>query len=220
MHAVALNSATLPESPVVSATQKPGGRTPSAAASAAEPADTVQLSPAGLREVGLTGRIAMNEDAGAIGATQAQQLYSQVSSIHSQIVADKQADGGTLSPTDAQTIRQLQGQLSQSTYGDAHNGAAPPADPNVTQAGARQDMEAGRIALNVNAGNLSSAQAQPLSSQLGTIQQQIVADEQANGGTLSTTDAQAINQLQNQLSQQIYDTAHGGAASQATVKPA
>jgi hypothetical protein len=52
-----------------------------------------------------------------------------------------------------------------------------------------------------------------LGSQLATIQQQIAADTQANGGSLSATDAQAINQLQNQLSQQIYEAAHGSATT-------
>src|SRR5579871_4062656 len=73
-----------------------------------DPADVVQLSPAALREVALTGRIALNQEAGNLSSDQTSQLYSQVSSIRSQIVADKQANGGTLSPTDAQAIKQLQ----------------------------------------------------------------------------------------------------------------
>ncbi len=193
-----------------SASRKPAPQTAQTAAADTNPGDTLQLSPAALREVALTGRVAADQKAGSISSSQAQQLFGQVASIHSQIQADKQANGGTLSPTDAQAIQQLQNQLSQTIYTDANNGAPPPSDPNVTRAGAREDLQSGRIALNEKAGNLSSAQAQQLSSQLGAIHQQIVTDEQANGGALSPADAQAINQQQTQLSQQIYTDAHGG----------
>jgi len=80
---------------------------------------------------------------------------------------------------------------------------------------AREAQETGRIALNEKAGNLTSSQGQMLGSQLSSIQQQIAADEQANGGSLSKTDAQAISQLENQFSKQIYETAHGTAAGAA-----
>jgi hypothetical protein len=176
--------------------------------------DTVQLSRAALREVALTGRVAANAETGKLTSDRAQQLYGQVSSIHSQIVSDRQADGGTLSSSDAQAIQQAQSQLSQTVYSDAHDGAAAPPNPDATRAGARETLEAGRIVLNEKAGNLSGDQAQQLGSQLSTIQQQIAADKQADGGTLSSTDAQAINQLQSQLSQQIYATAHGATPGQ------
>jgi predicted transcriptional regulator len=103
--------------------------------------------------------------------------------------------------------------LRGTLYSDTHNGAAPPSDPTVTRAGERSAVEAGRIVLNEKAGNLTGDQAKQLGSQLATIQQQIAADTQANGGSLSATDAQAINQLQNQLSQQIYEAAHGSATT-------
>jgi hypothetical protein len=59
---------------------------------------------------------------------------------------------------------------------------------------------AGRIALGVRAGRLTSDQGQELFSQLKTINQSI------NGGTADT------GQLQSQLSQQIYADGHNGAA--------
>jgi hypothetical protein len=184
------------------------------------PADDLQLSPAALREVALTGRVATNVEAGNLTSDQAQQLYGQISSIHSQIAADLQADGGTLSSPDAQAIQQSQSQVGQTIYSDTHNGATPPSDPTVTRAAARQTLEAGRIALNEKAGRLSADQAQQLSSQLATIQQQIAADEQADGGALSPADAQAINQLQSQLGQQIHQAAHGAVTPQPVVNPA
>ena len=94
-----------------------------------EPADSLQLSPAALREVSLTGRVAADADTGNLTSDQAQQLYGQVSSIHGQIGADRQSDGGALSPTDAQAIQQSQSQLRQTIYSDAYDGAPPPSAP-------------------------------------------------------------------------------------------
>ena len=215
MTSVTWNSSTLSEAyaPVPSA--KPGSPAGPASAngvqSSDEGADSLQFSPAALREAALTGRVAANADNGNLTSDQAQQLYGRVSSIHSQIVADRQSDGGALSSTDAQAIQQSQSQLSQTIYSDAHNGATPPSAPDVTRAGAREALEAGRIALDEKAGNLSGDQAKQLSSQLAAIQQQTAADEQADGGTLSPADAKAINQQENQFSHQIYEAAHSGA---------
>ena len=175
-------------------------------------ADTLQLSPTALGEIGLTGRVAFNEKEGNLTDDQAQQLYGQISAIRGQIVTDRQADGDTLPSTDAQAIKQAQVQVSQTVYNEAHNGASAPAGANVPQAAAREAVEAGRIALNVKDGELSNGQAQQLGSQLGAIHQQIASDEQADGGTLSPADEQAIGRLQNQLSQQIHQEAHGAGA--------
>ncbi len=202
MTPITFSNTTLP------ATYAPGPSPKPAAATSGQAPDDVQLSPAALREAALAGRVALNDSAGNLTSDQSQQLYGQISSIQSQIAADLQAGGGTLSSADAQAIQQSQNQLGGTIYSDAHNGAAPPPDPSVPQASAREAVQAGRIVLNEKAGNLSADQTQQLSSQLGTIQQQIATDAQANGGTLSATDAQAINQLQSQLSQQIYQTAH------------
>jgi len=209
MMSVNWNSGALPEAyaPLVSP-KAAGSASTSKAQSPDEPTDTLQLSSAAMREMALAGRVALNEQAGTITGEQAAQLNGQTSAIQSQIAADKQANGGTLSSTDAQAIQQLQTQLSQTVYSDAHNGAAAPTDPDVTKIGVREAVQAGRIAVNQTAGNLSSAQAAELYSQTAGIQQQIVTDQHANGGSLSAADVTAINHSQNQLSQQIYDTVH------------
>lgn len=212
MSAITLNNDSTPQSYVPPALQKspaspPTGKPPEGSTTTSAE-DSLHLSPAALREIALTGRVALNAQAGNITSDQAQQLYSQISSIHSEIVADKEADGGTLSPTDAEAIQQQMNQLSQTVYGDAHNGATPPADPTINRAGLREVLQAGRIALNEKAGKLSSDQAGQLYSQFGTIHQQISVDEAAAGGKLSGDDVRAINHLQNKLSLQIYDAVH------------
>jgi hypothetical protein len=146
----------------------------------------------------------LNLAAGNLTSDQATDLYQQVASIQSQIAADKQANGGTLSTQDAQTIDQLQSQLSGTIYSDAHNGAAPPTTaPNASEAGKRAAMQAGRIESNEQDGNISASQAQTLTQQQTQIDQQIASDEQANNGTLTKAQAQQINQLQDQASQAI-----------------
>jgi hypothetical protein len=203
MTPVTFNSSSIQQTYAPASAQNPASLSGSSLQAPGQPADSLHLSPAALRETALTGRVAADAETGSLTSGQAQQLYGQVSSIHSQITGDLQADGGTLSTTDAQAIQQSQNQLSQTIYSDAHDGAAAPSDPNVTRAGGRDVVEAGRIVLNEKAGNLSGAQAQQFGSQLSGIHQQIATDEQANGGTLSSTEAQAINQLQNQLSAQL-----------------
>jgi len=171
--------------------------------------DSVELSTSGARDTAETGRVALNVAAGNLTSDQATQLYQQIASIQSQIAADKQADGGTLSINDAQTIAQLQSQLSGTIYTDAHNGAAPPSDPpTVSGANVREAMQAGRIEMNLQAGNLTASQAQQLGAQQAQIDQTIAADQQANGGSLTQSQAQAIEQLQSQASSQIYQMVH------------
>ena len=113
--------------------------------------------------------------AGNITADQASEVSGQLTSIQKEIAADKANNGGTLSDADAQAINQLQSEMRQQIYGDAHHSAPLPTGGPAP---------GGRIALNEKAGNLTDAEAKPLASQLNSIHQQILADKQANGGTL------------------------------------
>jgi hypothetical protein len=87
--------------------------------------------------------------------------------------------------------------------------ASSAAEPAVSQQDKVELSLAGRIALNVHYGRLTSDQGQQLYSQLQTINQQI------QGGTAD------VSQLQGQLSQQIYGDTHNGATIPAgtTVSP-
>jgi len=192
-----------PYAPGTSSPKAPATTSSSSSASAA-PTDVVDISPAGQLQTWEAGRIALNQGAGKLTSDQATQLYQQVASISAQIVADKQANGGTLSAQDKQAIKQSEIQLSTSIYSDAHNGATPPSTPpptNDTQK--RAAIQAGAIQLNLQAGNLTTSQAQQLMAQQATIDKQIASDEKANGGTLTQAQAQAINQLQNAADQQL-----------------
>jgi hypothetical protein len=197
--------------PYASGTSSPKAPASTASSSnaSAAPTDVVDISPAGQLQTWEAGRIALNQGAGKLTSDQATQLYQQVSTITAQIAADKQANGGTLSAADKQAIKQSEIQLSTAIYSDAHNGATPPSTPpptNDTQK--RAVIQAGAIQLNLQAGNLTTSQAQQLMAQQATIDKQITTDEAANGGTLTQAQAQAINQLQNAADQQIYQMLH------------
>lgn len=141
--------------------------------------DQVQLS--------LAGRIALGVSAGKLTSDQATQLESQLQTITQQLKSG-----------DTSGVGQLQQQLSESIYGDTHNGAAIPADLTVTTADQRVFEQAGRIAYQENAGNLTSTQGSQFLAQVKQIYQQ-----SQNGASGATT-----NQAQNELSLEIYDAAH------------
>lgn len=144
--------------------------TPSAAAQ-----DAVELS--------LAGRIAIDLSNGSITSTQAQQLGAQLK---------------TLDQSGSSNFSQLENQLSEGIYSDAHEGASIPTGATVTTAEERDFLQAGRIVNQELAGNLTSSQASGLGSQIATIYQDSQDGASASG----------INQAENRLSVLIYDTAH------------
>jgi hypothetical protein len=137
-------------------------------------------------ELSLAGRIALGVNDGKLTTDQAQQLDSQLQTINQAIQS-----GGS-------GISQLQNQLSEQIYSDANNGAAIPADLTVSTSELRDFLQAGRVADQENAGNLTSTQGSQFLSQISQIYQQ----------SQSGASASATNQAQNQLSVEIYDAAH------------
>jgi len=137
-------------------------------------------------ELSLAGRIALGVGSGRLTSDQAQQLAAQLKTINQDVQS-----GDT-------NVAQSLHQLSEQIYGDGHNGAAIPTGLTVTRAAARDFDQAGRIVTQERAGNLTSTQASQLFAQMKQIQVQ-----SQNGASAAT-----INQAQNELSIQIYDTAH------------
>ncbi len=137
-------------------------------------------------ELSLAGRIALGVSSGRLTSEQAQQLTAQLKTI------DQNVQSGDTN------VAQSLHQLSEQIYGDGHNGAAIPTGATVTHAVARDFEQAGRIVTQEGAGNLTSTQASQLFAQM----KQIYVQSQ-NGASAAT-----INQAQNELSIQIYDTAH------------
>ena len=137
-------------------------------------------------ELSLAGRIALGVGNGKLTTQQAQELTSQLKTIHQTLQS-----GGT-------DVTQLESQLSQQIYGDAHNGASIPTNLNLTTSELRDFLQAGRIAIQEGAGNLTSAEASQFYTAMGQIYQ----------NSQSGTSASDTNQAQNQLSVEIYNAAH------------
>jgi hypothetical protein len=146
------------------------------------PQDKVILSDA--------GRIALGVNDGRLTSAQGQALDLELNTLTQQL-----KNGGS-DPSG------LQSQLSQQIYGDTHNGATIPTGTTVSTAVQRDFIQAGRVATQENAGNLTSTQSTGFLDQIS----QIYAQSQ-NGAS-----AAATNQAQNQLSVEIYDTAHNVAS--------
>jgi hypothetical protein len=164
--------------PVATSSSAPPASSSSNGVEQPSPLDKVELSDA--------GRIALGVNDGKLTSAQAQDLDFELSTLTQQLKT-----GG--SDTSA-----LQSQLSQQIYGDTHNGATIPAGTTVTPAVQRDFILAGRVATQENAGNLTSTQSTGFLDQIGQIYEQ-----SQNGAP-----ALATNQAQNQLSVEIYDTAH------------
>ena len=183
--------------------------------------DQVELSPAA-RAILEAGRIAVNAKSGALTSGQAKQLFSQLSTIGQQISADKQANGGSLTQADQTSIASAQNQFGQQIYSDSHAGSTNtnPQTP-FTSSDARQIFQAGRLVYGENNGTLDSTQVSQLSAQIAATDTTVNSDLQASGGTLTASQAQAIAQLQNQVSAQIYQAGHPSGTSdpQNTVSP-
>jgi hypothetical protein len=104
---------------------------------------------------------------------------------------------------------------SKTSTGSGSNTAAtalqdliPQDTVKLTSPEAREVFQLGRVAYQQQAGNLTSAQATLLDSQIQQLQTAVQSEETGNGGTLSSDQAQNISQLQDGLSHEIFADAH------------
>lgn len=86
---------------------------------------------------------------------------------------------------------------------------------HISLAATRELLQFSRVLAGQKNGTLSSSEVQQLGSQLKDLNSQISAAK--NGGPISNTQKQDINQLQNQISKEIYGYAHGNLVQGAPV---
>jgi hypothetical protein len=171
---------------VNSAFYAPPVATSSPAWPASSSSDGVEQSAQDRVELSDAGRIALGVNDGRLTSAQGQALDLELNTLTQQL------ENGGSDPSG------LQSQLSQQIYGDTHNGATIPTGTIVPAAVQRDFIQAGRVATQENAGNLTSTQSTGFLDQIGQIYEQ-----SQNGAS-----AAATSQAQNQLSVEIYDTAH------------
>lgn len=81
----------------------------------------------------------------------------------------------------------------------------PKSDPTVAQ---RKENQQDRIAQGVHSGQLTAGETANLESKEAAINGETRADRAANGGKLTASERQQVNQQQNQVSKQIYQDKH------------
>src|SRR5271166_5284847 len=80
--------------------------------------------------------------------------------------------------------------------------------------GQRKENQQDRIAQGVKSGQLTAGETANLETKEAAINGETRADRAANGGKLTQTEKQQINQQQNQLSKQIYNDKHNANTAQ------
>ncbi|MGC1298056.1 MAG: YXWGXW repeat-containing protein [Alloacidobacterium sp.] len=152
------------------------------------------------------GRIANGVSSGQLTARETSSLESRESKLNGEIHADRQANGGTLTPQERQQVNQQQNGLSHSIYQDKHNAAT--ANYGNNQVGARRNDQQQRIAQGIRSGQMSPSEAARTENREANINHQVAADRNANGGKLTQQERQQVNHEQNGASHQINEEKH------------
>jgi len=92
-----------------------------------------------------------------------------------------------------------------STEGSSTTTSTRASRPTVAE---RKENQQDRIANGVKSGQLTAGETSSLEAKEAAINGETRADRQANGGKLTESEKQQINQQQNQLSKQIYQDKH------------
>src|SRR6516162_4782679 len=98
-----------------------------------------------------------------------------------------------------------------STQGSSATTATPAKQPTIAE---RKENQQDRIANGVKSGQLTAGETANLESKEAAINGETRADRAANGGKLTQSEKQQINQQQNQLSKQIYQDKHNAKTAQ------
>lgn len=152
-------------------------------------------------------RIANGVQSGQLTAGETRNLEGREANLNNEIKDDRQADGGKLTQAEKQQVNNQQNRISNSIYRDKHNAATQNYKGEV---GARQENQQDRIANGIRSGQLTAGETSKLEGQQQRINNQVRADRQANGGKLTGSEKQQINQRQNNASKNIYNKKHNG----------
>ncbi len=152
------------------------------------------------------GRIANGIASGRLTAGETGRLEGREAGLNNEIRTDRQANGGKLTPQERQQVNRQQNNVSRSIYDDKHNGAN--ASYGNNEVGARRAEQQQRIAQGVGSGQMAPGEAARSERREQGINQQVHADRQANGGTLTPAERRNVNREQNHASKQIYNEKH------------
>ena len=174
-----------------------------------QPATPNQPDPTvGQRRENQQDRIANGVDSGQLTAGETKNLESREANVNREIKDDRSADGGKLTSQEHQQINNQQNHLSNSIYDDKHN--ANTAHYGNNEVGQRRENQQDRIANGIRNGSMNAGEAARTENREQSINEQVHADRQANGGKLTGQENRQINKEQNGASRQIYRQKHNG----------
>ncbi len=165
-----------------------------------------QKSEVGKRAANQQQRIAQGVKSGSLTARGTANLETKEAAINHEVKADRSMNGGKLTGQEKRTVNQQQNHLSNRIYADKHNAARQ--NYGHSEVGQRQTNQQQRIGNGIASGKLSAGQAAHLENGEAGLNQEVRADRNANGGTLTQGEKQQVNQQQNQMSNQIYNAKH------------
>jgi hypothetical protein len=167
---------------------------------------TVAMNSVNGRRFDQQGRIANGVSSGQLNAHETGNLEGREAKLNGEVHADRQANGGTLTPQERQQVNHQQNNLSHSIYDDKHNAAT--AHYGNNEVGARRDEQQQRVAQGIRSGQMAPAEAARTENREANINHQVSADRHANGGKLTPQEHQQVNREQNGASRQIHDEKH------------
>lgn len=167
---------------------------------------TVAMDSVNGRRFDQRGRIANGVASGRLTAGETGRLENREAGLNHEIHADRQANGGALTPRQRQEVNRRQNNLSRSIYDDKHNGAN--AHYGNNEVGARRDQQQQRVAQGIRSGQMAPSEAARSERSEQNINRQVRADRRANGGTLTPGERKNINRQQNHASAQIHAEKH------------
>jgi hypothetical protein len=153
-------------------------------------------------------RIANGVDSGQLTAGETKNLESREANLNREVRDDRSADDGKLTPQERQQVNHQQNNMSRSIYRDKHN--ADVAHYGNNEIGQRRENQQDRIAQGIRSGSMNANEAARTENREQSINEQVHADRQANGGKLTGQEHRQINREQNGASRQIYRQKHNG----------
>ena len=153
-------------------------------------------------------RIANGVQSGQLTAGETKNLEGREAGVNQEIHADKAANDGKLTGQEKQQIQHQDNNISKSIYQDKHN--ANTAKFGNNEVGQRRENQQDRIAQGIRSGQMTPNEAAHAEGQQQSINRQVAADRQANGGKLTGQQRQQINRRQNRASNNIYNKKHNG----------
>jgi len=180
-----------------------------AASAQSQPGGANQSQNAGQRKDNQQDRIAQGVQSGQLTAGETKNLETKEAGINKEEHTMRSEDAGHLTAADRSKLNRQQNRLSNQVYEDKHN--ANTAQYGNNEVGQRRENQQDRIAQGIQSGQLRPGETARLEGQQQSINRQVAADRQANGGRLTGSERTAINRRQNRASGNIYAKKHNGA---------